>query len=190
MIEFDLPLQSFIGGWFIDTKLCDHIIKFFNSDKDNVSIGKVGNQEYKPDVKDSLDGTLHNEFLQGWYATELNKCINKYKEKYSVGVSAFTKKGGEPYTITGLNIQYYEPRKGFKKLHCERGDARTVKRELFYLTYLNTVKSGGTNFYYQNLNINAIKGLTIIAPASFTHLHKGNISNDQEKYIITGWLEW
>ena len=42
-------------------------------------------------------------------------------------------------------------------------------------------------FLYQNKLINAKKGLTLIWPAYWTHTHKGQISNKNEKYIATGW---
>ena len=56
------------------------------------------------------------------------------------------------------------------------------------MTYLNTVPNAGTEWLYQNYKTEAIKGLSVIWPSSFTHTHRGIISNDNEKYIITGWL--
>ncbi len=56
------------------------------------------------------------------------------------------------------------------------------------MTYLNDVPDGGTNFKYQNITSPAKKGLTLFWPSDFTHIHKGQISETSEKYIITGWL--
>ena len=56
------------------------------------------------------------------------------------------------------------------------------------MTYLNTVKNGGTEFYYQKLKVDAVKGLTLIWPSDWTHTHKGVISKKQKKYILTGWV--
>ena len=59
------------------------------------------------------------------------------------------------------------------------------------MTFLNTVTDGGgTEFYWQNLKINAVKGLTLIWPTDFTHTHRGIISPTQEKYIATGWYRY
>ena len=55
------------------------------------------------------------------------------------------------------------------------------------MTYLNTVSDGGTDFYYQELTTEAIKGRTVIWPADWTFTHKGQISYKEEKFIITGW---
>ena len=36
----------------------------------------------------------------------------------------------------------------------------------------------------------AEQGLTLIWPAGWTHNHRGRISKDKEKYIITGWFSF
>ena len=55
------------------------------------------------------------------------------------------------------------------------------------MTYLNDVKDGGgTEFYYQNQIVKAQKGLTIIWPSEWPHVHRGLISNSETKYIATG----
>ena len=61
-------------------------------------------------------------------------------------------------------------------------------RILVFMTYLNDVDDGGTDFKYQNLTSPAKKGLTMIWPSDFTHTHKGQISHTKEKYIVTGWV--
>ena len=63
-------------------------------------------------------------------------------------------------------------------------------RCLVFMTYLNDVEDGGTSFKYQDIDIPAKKGLTLIWPAYWTHTHKGIISNTKEKYIVTGWLNF
>ena len=58
----------------------------------------------------------------------------------------------------------------------------------YKLSYLNNNPDGCTYFKYQQIKTPAEKGLTLIWPSDFTHTHKGEISNKEEKYIITGWL--
>jgi prolyl 4-hydroxylase len=87
------------------------------------------------------------------------------------------------------NIQYYKPKQGYPALHYERGEAFPA-RQLVYMLYCNTVTDkGGTEFPYQNITLSAVKGKLVIWPAEFTHPHRGIISNTQEKYIVTGWVE-
>ena len=88
--------------------------------------------------------------------------------------------------IESCQIQHYKPGQGFKSWHCERMSKEN--RCLVFMTFLNTVPSGGTQFKYQNLTVPAKKGLTLIWPTDFTHTHKGQITQKHEKYIITGWF--
>ena len=46
------------------------------------------------------------------------------------------------------------------------------------------------DFWFQKLTSPAKKGLTLIWPADWTHLHKGQISQTDTKYILTGWLNY
>ena len=56
MIEFNLPKRSFIGGWFIDEKVCDDLIKFFNNtDQKGPEVYYFGEQVVKKDRKDSIE---------------------------------------------------------------------------------------------------------------------------------------
>jgi hypothetical protein len=58
------------------------------------------------------------------------------------------------------------------------------------MTYLNTVEEAGTEFKFQKFKATAEKGKTLIWPTDFTHTHRGVISLNKEKYIITGWLSF
>ncbi|NES96290.1 MAG: 2OG-Fe(II) oxygenase [Desertifilum sp. SIO1I2] len=65
----------------------------------------------------------------------------------------------------------------------------TLHRVLYFQYYLNTIESGGeTEFFYQNLKIKPEQGRLVIAPAGFTHTHKGHIPQSDHKYIITSWI--
>jgi hypothetical protein len=55
--------------------------------------------------------------------------------------------------------------------------------------YLNDVQEGGeTEFYYQNLKSKPKQGTMVIAPAGFTHTHRGNKPISGDKYIFTSWI--
>ena len=93
-------------------------------------------------------------------------------------------------SVENIQIQKYEPNQGFKTWHCERSSIRQQTRCLAFMTYLNDVPDGGTEFMYQKLTSPAKKGLTMIWPSDWTHVHKGQISKQHTKYIITGWLNY
>ena len=63
-------------------------------------------------------------------------------------------------------------------------------RALVFMTYLNDVEDGGTEFLHQNVYTPAKKGLTLIWPAYWTHTHRGVVSKLKEKYIVTGWINF
>ena len=59
------------------------------------------------------------------------------------------------------------------------------------MTYLNDVVDGGeTEWYYQNIKIKPVKGLTVIWPTDWTYTHRGLTSPTQTKYIATGWFNF
>ncbi len=61
------------------------------------------------------------------------------------------------------------------------------------MTYLNDVdiEGGGSTFFtHYDLEVQPRKGLTLIWPSEWTHAHRGNILNQDSKYIITGWMHF
>ena len=183
--EYKLSKESFIGGWFIDKKICDNIIKYFNIFKSNAKPGKIGNKLIKKDIKDSLDlivtsDNIDKEIFE--YRLALQKVLELYIKKYPE-VNKYDK-----FNFFEANIQQYKKNGGFKKWHFERARIFNSKRVLVFMTYLNSIEKGGTIFKYQKITTPSKKGLTLIWPTDFTHTHKGQIVN-KEKTIITGWFQ-
>jgi hypothetical protein len=54
--------------------------------------------------------------------------------------------------------------------------------------YLNDVEDGGETELYQNTMVKPKAGRMVIAPAYFTHTHRGNIPVSNDKYILTSWV--
>ena len=64
-----------------------------------------------------------------------------------------------------------------------------LHRSLLFLVYLNDIEEGGeTEFYYQKLKVKPKKGSLVIAPAGFTHTHRGNMPVSDDKYVLAGWI--
>jgi hypothetical protein len=122
------------------------------------------------------------------YFINLYEVVKQYNEKYIWAREV------NPWGITeNINIQYYRPMAGYKAWHTERIGKMlpSVNRHLVFMTYLNDVTDqGGTEFFYQKITAQPRKGLTLIWPADWTHLHRGIVSPSQEKYIITGWFDF
>jgi len=64
-----------------------------------------------------------------------------------------------------------------------------LHRTLLWTAYLNEgFEAGETEFYYQQRKIVPRTGALLIAPAAFTHTHRGNRPRGGDKYIATSWI--
>jgi hypothetical protein len=188
--------ETFIHGVYIPEYVCDNLIDYFEQNSLKQKNGRVysngtskGKEKFK--FKKSKDIYLNpfenveDEKDLSEYLQYLNMAIQEYEHKYD------RVRYLERYTLkSGCNIQKYKPKDGFYEWHAERGGINTQDRCLVWMTYLNDVPKGGTEFMYQKLTVPAKKGLTLIWPSDWTHTHKGQVSNKHTKYIITGWFNY
>ena len=182
MKEHKFSLDSLIGGWYISDSVCDDLINYFdnNSNKHFKTNTIIGKKDIVDDTRISIDKYVKPQPFQN-YCEQLDKCLELYKKKYE-----YSTKSPKIFLSRHTNLQKYNPGQGYYKWHFE--DTIPGKRYLVFMTYLNDVKDGGgTEFYYQNQIVKAQKGLTIIWPSEWTHVHRGLISNSETKYIATGW---
>jgi len=178
MKTLDIPKEHYIGSYFIDEKVCDDMLDFFWSSKH-----RHHHSELSFDIKKSIEmGINPNQNFEPniSYLNEIKKCLIEYGKAYDQSWQLCV---NEHY-----NIQHYNKGEGFFKWHCERTTTRFANRFLVFMTYLNDVDDGGTEFKYQNIEIKARKGLTLIWPSEWTHTHRGVISKTKEKTIVTGWF--
>ena len=184
-------LNNFIAGWYINPKVCDDLIKYFEMSPKkerggtfNTTTGKI---EYSSRKISTDLGIFHKDKDEPVknYRIELSKVVDKYKEKYKYcDIIQESWSLSEPF-----NIQKYKPYEGFLGYHCERntGHGLGSLRHLVFMTYLNDITDGGeTEFFYQKLKVKPKKGLTLIWGADWTFTHKGVTSPTQTKYIATG----
>jgi hypothetical protein len=94
-----------------------------------------------------------------------------------------------------INLQkYISDQGGYPYWHCElypkAGDAaETLHRTLLWTIYLNDgFAAGETEFLHQQRKIAPRTGSLLIAPAAFTHTHRGNMPQGGNKYIATSWV--
>jgi hypothetical protein len=191
MIEYNLPISSFIGGWFINNELCDELVNFFNNNEKFHTKGVIKennqlivNEQHKLSTDLNIAPSFNdNPILE--YKKQLAEVVKLYCNKYNaindIGYFGLI----EPFCI-----QYYKKGEGFKKWHSERMSNSSEDRVLVFMTYLKDCEHAGTEFKHQALVTPSKKGLTLIWPAEWTHTHKGQISFTEEKYIITGWLNF
>ena len=116
------------------------------------------------------------------YFKFLGECFNYYMYKYGVQYSG---------TVNNDVFKIHKVRKseGFHQWHYEKMTPHHRERFLTYMTYLEVPEKGGeTEFLHQSLRIDPIVGRTLIWPAGFTHMHRGNPPLDGEKMYIDGWF--
>ena len=137
-------------------------------------------------IKEYLDSS--NFFLDNSQTTKIiSKSLRKYVNVYTNQYPELNEKVRSWSTFDYYNVQRYKPQEGYFKAHCEAVDIKSSSRILVWMFYLNSVENGGTLFPQYEIGIRAIQGRLVIWPAYWTHLHKGQISQSQTKYITTGW---
>tara|TARA_B100002019_G_scaffold72430_1_gene62503 strand:- start:10840 stop:11418 length:579 start_codon:yes stop_codon:yes gene_type:complete len=187
-LDIDAP-YSFIGGGKIDHDICDGLIEFYQDctylDKEP---GHHGGGIDKS-VKDSMDLTVPR-YLK-------DERVTRYIDQLAEVTKLYCDFYPQLKTINwdlveDFNIQWYPKNGGFKKLHCERGSnhPQCSSRIMAWMTYLNDVEEGGeTYFETQKAKIKPAKGLTLVWPADWTHMHYGIPAPNEEKIIVTGWYD-
>jgi hypothetical protein len=101
----------------------------------------------------------------------------------------------QTFALGTINLQRYRANTGgYPHWHCEvypSNDplARTLHRQLFWIIYLNdTFSAGETEFIHQRRKVQPRAGRLVLAPAAFTHTHRGNRPLGGDKYIATSWV--
>ncbi|GAA0856443.1 2OG-Fe(II) oxygenase [Aliiglaciecola litoralis] len=98
------------------------------------------------------------------------------------------------FRIGDINAQKYDATKGgypywHSEVYPQAGHNDALHRILLFMYYLNDVEEGGTtDFYYQDKSVQPKKGRMVIAPAYFTHTHRGSVPVSNDKYILTSWV--
>ena len=93
-----------------------------------------------------------------------------------------------------INLQWYAADEGgYPYWHCELyprdAQAETLHRHLLWTLYLNDgFTAGETEFLFQQRKVVPRAGRLLLAPAAFTHTHRGNRPQGGDKFIATSWI--
>ena len=113
----------------------------------------------------------------------------EYYEDYSQKYSSLKSSGG--HNCYAYNIQKTQIGGGYHIWHYESQAREVCNRVVVWSLYFNDVEEGGeTEFLYQHKRIKPKQGTLLLWPAAFTHTHRGNPPLSNNKYIMTGWLEF
>ena len=158
--------------------------------------GRLGMHKVRLDMKDSYDLAL--ESVPPVVREEYGPALDAY---FSIlGEFAVDYMDTFPHLKTHTrscsinespNIQHYPPNGGFFEEHFESAGPSVAKRVLTFQTYLNDIEEGGgTHFVYQDYTARPARGRTVLWPAGYTHVHRGQVAPREDKYIITGWWSY
>ena len=191
----NFEIKDFIGVFndAYSKDFCDRVIKNY---EDSVASGHgKTRRESAGWSKTSIDDTqifadeidyiplrhLTSEFTQKFYDIYLPA----YEQEYA------PLKDSPPYSSYCFKIQKTKIGGGYHLWHYESAARECANRVLVWTLYLNDVVEGGeTEFLYQHRRIKPQQGTFCLFPASFTHTHRGNPPLSNDKYIVTGWVEF
>lgn len=200
----DASLKDFIGVFdnAISQEICDHLMEDFELNySQNLAFNRPQNGAHK-DVKgqthfiddDAVDYTeprsewvFNDRKSSGLLLEGVGRCFGLYKNYAARGFMGMQ----QDIFVNTVKVQRTSPGQGYHTWHCEQGSRGFSHRFLFYIAYLNDVETGGeTEFLHYSRRIEPKAGKVLIAPASFTHTHRGNPPLSGNKYIATGWIEF
>jgi prolyl 4-hydroxylase len=166
-------------------KSCNKLIDWFEANINIAAPGMVGDKKLN-DLEINLQ-VKHKEDYFGLGKT-LIKGIKKFKKNFP-HVDKYIRQWS---LNSSMQLMKYKPNKYYNIVHCENdGDSKYLKRVFAFMIFLNDIeKGGGTKFIYQNFVAKPKAGDFYIWPAYWTHLHQGVNAPKENKYIITGWIEY
>ena len=174
---------------------CSHLIKQFDIFQEKGYCGtrktnENANRYHMDDTFLFLNVNNHPESLErfedeGTIDTinyGLQKCFDDYVNKFDILQSISLRS-------SVIKVQKTNPGQGYHVWHFEK-DFMEPQRMLVWVIYLNDIDAAGeTEFLYQKLRIPPKENTAVIWPATYTHVHRGNVVHgDTSKYIITGWF--
>ena len=186
--------DQFIGIYdeCLSEDFCNDVVSYFDKLADSgmvyhsVKNGEMDQRLNRDDRYVHLPSQLGVETLPvSWseqYWEGVNPCLVDYCQKYSIE---------ENLTSWTLKIHSVGVGQGYHIFHKEFQNPQNTDRVLVFMTYVNTPEEGGeTEFLFQSKRCEPKIGRTLIWPAYFTHLHRGNPVLKGRKTYTTGWFNY
>ena len=192
-IEITRDHIGIFDNFFNDSLIDNYISHFQNLEKNGMVFSrKPKNFSHHIDdkscalVKDSFYKEISIPYVLGEFVEIFfSKCYKEYLEKFSI-LNEYDKHG-----ILDAKVQKTSPGEGYHLWHSENMKMHHRNRICVFSLYLNDVYDGGeTEFLYQKKRFKPIKNRLLIWPATYTHLHRGNPTISNDKYLLTGWVEY
>jgi hypothetical protein len=180
---------------FLSSEECDRFIRIYN-ELERQGFTSVRRVPHAKDTQVAIHEAIYNGYVHeipGHFSLiqKLSQRFfegpyREYTDRYHV-----LNEGYEKHNIRYMKLQKTLPGQGYHSWHSEDASKTYVKRLFAFSIYLNDVKEGGeTEFLYLSKRIKAVKGRLSFFPVSFEYTHRGNPPISNEKYILTGWVEF
>jgi hypothetical protein len=184
---------------FFGEKLCNDYIKYYEEldksgfikirQKEKPHVSKIyiddsGTDLIVPDMYDfgNFNITYHAAQFNAIFWSEV---YSKYVKKYEI-LNFY-----DGHNIFSIRLQKTKIGQGYHTFHVESNTNHSKNRIAVFMLYLNDVEEGGeTEFLYQKTRFKPKKDRLLIWPSTYTYLHRGNPPLSNDKYIITGWVEF
>ena len=177
-----MAVQSFVAGGKVDEDIVDGVLDFWNDCNYLDKVPGESNHGANKLIKESTDMAVPS-FIKDprivKYLDAVQGAITLYVEQYPWASMS------QLEIIEPFNIQHYKPGQAFTQPHTERcsSNKTTSFRHLVWMTYLNTVEEGGeTQWVHQDLAIKPEKGVTLLWPCDWTHVHHGVVAPKAVSY--------
>lgn len=188
MIQFENFIRAYDDAF--SAEYCSKLIEYVDA-MEQAGFGHLREspKHIKDDVAVHLSEDTHVKLSTSIkFSEEFFKVFPQIFDQYKAEFSVLD---GVNYSVFDIKAQKTKIGGGYHAWHHERGDKQYASRILAYTVYLNDVQEGGeTEFLYYPIRIKPKMGTVLLFPAGFTHTHRGNPPISNEKYIITGWVEF
>jgi len=182
---------------FMPNEMIDNYLNYFNKCEEQGAVYSRNEDEML--VSDNAIDTIKGS--QGSFKPSTNVAMtytNKpfidmfFKDVYPLYTQKYSHlKKLATHNILEVKIQKTKVGEGYHMWHCENAEMKARNRILAFNVYLNDVAEGGeTEFLYQKCRFKPERNTMLVWPSQFTHVHRGNPPLSNDKYIITGWVEY
>ena len=176
---------------FISKDLCKGFMDFFDANPQYHIQGKSGDGVYHDQLKDT-EISLNFNYNYIDVVKELIPYINNITREYKE-INPLLNELASWKLDDFFQMSKYEPGEVYNGIHCEHGPMNIGQsnRVIAWMIYLNDVHDGGgTHFPQYEYTTKARTGSIALWPAGWTHMHRGQVSNTEKKYILTGWYNY
>ena len=171
--------------------LCRRFIDFFNSNPQYHIEGRSGDGVYHNQLKDTEIAFYFSKYFID-VVKDLIPYIKGITDEYEK-INPYLKELPTWNVDDNFQMSKYEPGQVYSGIHCEHGPMQynQSRRIIAWMIYLNDVyDGGGTHFPQYNYTTKARTGTIALWPSGWTHMHRGEVSNTEKKYILTGWYQY